>query len=120
MLGSLEQEVISSLKGLRKAPTGAVLEDLRARKIDVAYTTVATILTRLYEKGLIKRSTERHGRGARHVYAYLDIENEYIEHLLGGLATTFGREGVVHLAERLEDLTPDELERMRKRLKDDK
>lgn len=118
MLGSLEQEVVSSLKRLKKAPTSAVLDDLRSRKVDVAYTTVATILTRLHEKGLIKRSTERHGRGERHVYAYLDIEPQYIDHLLGSLAKTFGRDGVVHLAERLEELTPEELARIRKRLKD--
>ena len=118
MLGSLEQEVVASLRRLNRAPTGAVLDDLRSRGVDVAYTTVATILTRLHEKGLVKRVKERRGRAERLVYEYSDIEDAYIDQLLAGLSRTFGRAGVVHLAERVEELTPEDLERLRRRLKD--
>lgn len=116
MLGTFEQEVVSSLARLRQATTRDVLEDLRSRGIDVAYTTVSTTLMRLHRKRLVDRKTEPFRGGERHVYLYRDIEREYIDSLLGNLLTAFGRKGVVHLTERLGDLSPKELEELRKRL----
>lgn len=60
--GSLEQEVLAALAAAERPLTAAeVLEDLGR---DLAYTTVLTALTRLYEKGALTR--RRHGRA----YAY--------------------------------------------------
>jgi predicted transcriptional regulator len=117
MLGSLEREVVATLERLRRGTTRDILEDLRGRGIDVAYTTVGTILSRLYRKHLVERQTESFRGGERHIYLYRDIEQEYIDSLLGGLFAAFGRQGVVHLTERLGEISPEELERLRERLK---
>jgi predicted transcriptional regulator len=60
--GSLEQEVLAALAAAGRPLTPAeVLEDLGR---DLAYTTVLTALSRLYEKGALTR--QRQGRA----YAY--------------------------------------------------
>ncbi len=115
MLGPLEQEVVAVLKDLGEGNTRAVLEGLRARGKSVAYTTVSTILTRLHAKGVVDRRREPFKGGDRHVYAYRDIEGAYIDDLLGGLVTTFGRPGVAHLAQRLERLGEDDLKKLQER-----
>lgn len=117
MLGPLERAVVSVLEHRKEATTRDVLLELRSRGKDVAYTTVSTILTRLHAKGLIGRRSEAFKGGTRFVYQYKDIEGDYIDTLLGGLVTTFGENGVVHLAQRLDGLTPDDVQRLRQRLK---
>ncbi|MFQ5884369.1 MAG: BlaI/MecI/CopY family transcriptional regulator [Thermoplasmata archaeon] len=117
MLGSLEKEVVSALKSLERAPTRGILKELRKKDVDVAYTTVSTILTRLYDKGFVDRVREPYKGGERFIYKYKDIEEEYIEGLIAGLVKVFGTEGLVHLSSRIDDISKEELEEIRKRLK---
>ncbi len=56
--GGLEQEVLLHLWTLGHPATPA--EVLQALDDDLAYTTIMTILTRLWQKGLVKRT--RNGR----------------------------------------------------------
>ncbi len=61
-MGALEREVLSELWTLGEPATPAAVLD--ALGGDLAYTTVTTILTRLWHKGLVNR--KERGRG----YAY--------------------------------------------------
>jgi len=61
-MGALEHDVLSELWALGEPATPAVVLD--ALGTGLAYTTVMTILTRLWEKGLVTR--KRSGRA----YAY--------------------------------------------------
>jgi predicted transcriptional regulator len=117
MLGSLEREVIAAVKRLGAATTREVLADLHAAGSQVAYTTVATILTRLHRKGLVERRREPFKGAERFIYSYKDIESDYIDSLLENLVTAFGKRGVTHLAERLEGMSETDLRRLRIRLK---
>ncbi len=117
MLGSLEREIVAVLQELREGNTRQVLDAVNRRGKPVAYTTVSTILTRLHAKGILDRRSEAFKGGERYVYVYKDIEEAYIESLLGGLVSVFGRPGVVHLAEKIEKLNEDDLRRLRERLK---
>ncbi len=117
MLGPLEREVIFALENHGEATTRDVLLELRQRGKDVAYTTVSTILTRLHAKGLIERRSEAFKGGERYVYRYKDIEGEYIDSLLGGLMSAFGTRGVAHLAEKLDGLSREDVQRLRERLR---
>ncbi len=117
MLGSLEKYVISALKSLERAPTRWILKEMRKNNVDVAYTTVSTILSRLYDKGLVDRFQEAYKGGDRYIYTYVDIEKEYIDGLIAGLVKTFGAKGLVHLSTRIDEISEEELEGMRKRLK---
>ena len=117
MLGSLESEVIAVLQELKEATTREVLVGVNRRGRGVAYTTVSTILTRLHAKGVIDRRTEPFKGGERYRYAYKDIEEAYLDQLLGGLVTVFGRPGVTHLAEKIEHLDDEKLRQLRERLR---
>ncbi len=105
------------MKRLGAATTREILADLRASGKDVAYTTVATILTRLHNKGLIERRREPFKGAERFIYSYKDIESDYIDSLLENLVTAFGKRGVAHLAERLDGMSEEDLRRLRTRLK---
>ena len=61
-MGALEHEVLSQLWTMDEPATPA--EVLDALDTDLAYTTIMTILSRLWQKGLVTR--ERRGRA----YAY--------------------------------------------------
>lgn len=117
MLGSLESDVVAVLQERREATTRQVLEGVNRRGHQVAYTTVSTILTRLHAKGVIDRRSEPFKGGERYLYAYKDIEDAYLDSLLGGLVNVFGRPGVTHLAEKIEHLDDDKLRQLRERLK---
>ncbi len=117
MLGPLEQEIVAVLQGLREGNTRAIMEGLRRRNKFVAYTTVSTILTRLHAKGVIDRRNESFKGGQRYIFVYKDIEADYIDDLLGGLVNAFGQPGVDHLAQRIEGLHPEDLQRLRERLR---
>jgi predicted transcriptional regulator len=69
-MGALEHEVLSELWALSKPATPAVVLD--ALGVDLAYTTVMTILTRLWQKGLVTR--KRSGRAYAYSPAFSEAE----------------------------------------------
>jgi len=117
MLGSLESGVVAVLQEIKEGTTRQILDGVNRRGHKVAYTTVSTILTRLHAKGVIDRRSEPFKGGERYLYAYKDIEEAYLDHLLGGLVSVFGRPGVAHLAERIEQLDDQKLRELRERLR---
>jgi len=56
-LSELEQEIMNIVWELQNCSVRDVLEKVNKTK-QLAYTTVATILQRLYEKGLVKRKED--------------------------------------------------------------
>ena len=63
-LGSLEAQVMEWIWSRGSATVRQVVDDL-ARTRQLAYTTVMTIMTRLHDKGLLRRSRD----GKTYVYA---------------------------------------------------
>ncbi|MHB8351747.1 MAG: BlaI/MecI/CopY family transcriptional regulator [Thermoplasmata archaeon] len=116
MLGSLESEVMASLRESTDGSARSVRQRLRQRGVEVAYTTVATILSRLYAKGMVRRHREPCRGGTRFVYRPVDFERRYLRAMLQGVVELFGPAGVVHLSEELEKVKPSEHRRLRRRL----
>ncbi|MCI4353287.1 MAG: BlaI/MecI/CopY family transcriptional regulator [Thermoplasmata archaeon] len=117
MLGALETKVLASLRELEEAPARGVRARLSERGTRVAYTTVATILGRLWTKGLIRRRREPCRGGERFVYRYApNLEHRYVSNLVKGVVRMFGPAGVVHLNEELSKLQPSEARELRRRL----
>jgi predicted transcriptional regulator len=116
MLGSLEAEVVASLRELGEGPARDVRKTLAEHGTKVAYTTVATILARLFEKGLVRRRRETCRGGERYVYRPADLEQKYLVNLLKGVVAMFGPAGVVHLNEEIAKLNPSEEKELRRRL----
>jgi predicted transcriptional regulator len=116
VLGSLETEVLAAVRELKEAPARDVRKALERRGIRVAYTTVATILTRLFAKGLVKRRRETCRGGERYIYRAGNVEQKYLVNLLRGVVAMFGPAGVVHLNEEIAKLDPSEERELRRRL----
>jgi predicted transcriptional regulator len=116
VLGSLEAEVLASLRELGEAPARDVRTALERHGTKVAYTTVATILSRLHDKRLVKRRRETCRGGERYVYRAGDIPEKYFANLLKGVVAMFGPAGVVHLNEEIAKLKPSEERELRRRL----
>lgn len=116
MLGSLETEVMLSLRELKEGSARDIRRALDDRGIRVAYTTVATILSRLHGKGFVKRRRETCRGGERFVYRPGNVEQKYLRNLLRGVVAMFGPTGVVHLNEELAKLDPSEERALRRRL----
>jgi predicted transcriptional regulator len=97
MLGSLEKEVVAVLEDEEEATIGEVVDGLEDRDVDVAYTTVSTVLDRLYDKEMVDRAKEPYRGGSRYVYEYVDIRDEYLSTVVDNLTTVFGEKGVASL-----------------------
>lgn len=90
-MGSLEAEVLACLWSHTEALTPADVKKLLG--MGLAYTTIATILARLCEKGLIER--ERAGRVFR--YRPKVTEADYAaQRMQAALATTSDRAATLH------------------------
>ena len=116
MIGSLETEVLALLRKLGEAPARVVRAGLVGRGVRVAYTPVATILSRLHAKGLVRRRRETCRGGERYVYRTADVEQKYLVNLLRGVVAMFGPSGVVHLNEEISKLDPTQERELRRRL----
>ncbi len=117
LIGSLEASVLLSLRTLGEAPAREVRAHLERHGTRLAYTTVATILSRLHAKRLVRRRRERCRGGERYVYRAVDVEQKYLLNLLRGVVRMFGPAGVVHLNEELAKLDPSEERSLRRRLR---
>ena len=93
----------------RGSATVPELVDALTKKRDIAYTTVLTVVQRLYARGLLERKAE--GRAFR--YWPTRTRDELIDRLLGD----FGDVAVARLDERLRDVAPAARERLREAAK---
>jgi predicted transcriptional regulator len=107
-LGQLQHEVLRVLWNRREATVGEIQQALPDR----AYTTLATVLTRLERAGVVERRMD--GRTA--VYSALLSENQAGHSLLRDLLDRFFSGSHAKLVNHLlneTDVDPDELDRIR-------
>lgn len=107
MLGSLEKSVVAVLEDEREATISEIVDELGERDVDVAYTTVSTVLDRLYEKEMVERRQEPYRGRTRYVYEYVDIRDEYLSRVVDNLTTVFGEKVVASLASEVESYEGD-------------
>lgn len=107
--GELEESVLQYLWAVCEPSTTADVHAAIAP--DLAYTTVMTVLSRLFKKGLLER--ERHGRA----YAYRPVEGEAI-HRAEQMHEHLGAAGDKHavLSSFIDSLTADEATELRELL----
>jgi len=109
-LGDRELDIMQALWRLGRATVHDVQGDLREQGVEIAYTTIQTMLNRLETKGLVARDA------AGRAHAYRPLAKEPVE--AGGairrLAERFFQGSVEALAAHLvaRDLDPDQLDRI--------
>ena len=106
--GRLEDEVVAALAASPgPLTTGEVLDQLDS---GLAYTTVMTTLTRLYDKGMLSR--ERVGRA--YAYQLTSPESRVARSLHGALEDSPDRD--LALARFVDELEPDDIPLLRRLL----
>lgn len=108
LLGPLEAVCMTSLWRRSSASVPEVLDDVHSEyDPELAYTTVMTVLSRLYDKGFVTR--EHVGRGYRYEPVYTEKE---LVRLLGrrevdDLVERYGDVALAHFAAKLRHADPE-------------
>jgi len=110
-LGSLQSRVLQTL--YKQGPS-SVRQIADALKDKFAYTTVMTVLVRLYEKGLVGR--EQQGKGYLYTprYTMAELRDRMAKYLVDGIVEDFGDVALAHFAGALDRVDRRRLARLRK------
>jgi len=109
-LGELQADILGALQKLGKASARDIMKELGQRQL--AYTTVSTVLDRLYHKGLVRRSRVIGRGGVKYVYSYatpVDMRANLVQRALNRLVNAFGPSIVPTIYDSLEQLSKEEV-----------
>lgn len=110
-LGELELEVLDVLWEKKIATVKDILDEL-ARRREIAYTTVMTVMTRLSDKGVLKR----HQSGRTYVYKPRYSRDQIAHSFMDRVKDKIFKgnlEGMLSYMVNCETLTLDDLDRLR-------
>lgn len=114
-LGELQTEVMDVFWARSDATVREALDELNGRrKRELAYTTVLTLISRLWSRGLLAREPEGRGYRYRAVKSRDEFIAELSDELIDRLIDDFGEIAVARLGERLQELQPPAATRLRK------
>jgi len=116
-LGELEAEIMEVVWKLKKCPVRLVLDKLRSKR-KVAYTTVMTVMARLHDKGLLKRTLDASGA---YVYSSVRDKKEFLvsasKNAINNLIKEFGDVAVAQFIDIMESGDTKKLKEWRQKLK---
>ncbi len=102
-LGPLEKDIMEIVWQRKQTSVRGVHAALSDRR-EIAYTTVMTIMTRLFEKRLLKRKK----KGMAYVYTPYHSKEQIIQksvkNVIDSFVNKFGREAVVAFTDELEKI----------------
>jgi predicted transcriptional regulator len=117
-LGELQADVLGVVQRLRKATAREVMKEIEGRR-HVAYTTVGTVLDRLYRKGLLRRTKIVGRGGAKYLYHPTpseDIQTNLVQRALNQLVTAFGPSIVPTIYYNLERISKEEADELKRKV----
>lgn len=114
-LGPLEQEVMKCVWE-KKSCTAREIVDCLSQDREIAYNTIQTVMTRLAEKGLLKRKLE----GKTHVYKpavkQKNILSSLINQTMGSITHQFGEEALIAFVDGLDHISDETRQKLIKKL----
>jgi len=117
-LGELEAEVLGALNKLGKASARDVVNEINKQK-RLAYTTVSTVLDRLYHKHMVRRSKIIGRGGVKYLYlsaAPQGMRTSMVDRALGKLVSAFGPSIVPTIYDSLEKLSKNEVSDLKRKV----
>jgi predicted transcriptional regulator len=113
-LGELQAQVMGIYWRRKSATVREALEAMNGpRRKKLAYTTVLTLITRLWQRGLLEREPEGRGFRYRAAKSREALLSELSEELIDRLLDDFGDVAVAQIGDRLEHLDPARLKRLK-------
>ncbi|MCW4049590.1 MAG: BlaI/MecI/CopY family transcriptional regulator [Candidatus Bathyarchaeota archaeon] len=124
VLGDLEADIMKSIWELQSGNVKQIHEHLNKER-KAAITTVATVLDRLYGKGLVERELVKE-KGIRYEYkpamTRIQFETTVVRNIFKGLFESFGESAINYLIENTgiqDQETIEELKRNIEKLKEE-
>ncbi|WP_460173515.1 BlaI/MecI/CopY family transcriptional regulator [Vulcanisaeta sp. JCM 14467] len=108
MIGPLEAEVIGILNELKEATAMTIWEELTKRGRRTAYTTVLTVLSRLYTRGFINKREKVINNVRQFVYELsipYEVKSEIIREHLGLIIKMFGKDAIQIIKDYLNEVS---------------
>lgn len=112
-LGSLQSQALSVLSRRGPSTVREVVNGLPARDRP-AYTTVMTVLLKLHEKGLTRRTKDGRGFVYEALYTPEELRDRMAQHLVHRLVDDFGDVALAHFAEALRSRDRRQSEKLRR------
>lgn len=103
ILSPLDQEIMNIVWNSKSCSVRDVLEQIRKEK-ELAYTTVATILTRLYDKGLLTRSEKNSVVHYSPKISRKEFSKKVAGSFFANFFKSFGDTAIASFAESIEEL----------------
>lgn len=115
-LGELEQAIMEAVWHAGSA-SGREVFSILAKKRDIAYTTVMTVMNRLVDKGIL----DRRENGKQFVYRARFSKDEYekraSERIIRGLIRSYGDLAIAQFVDTLDETDPKKLRVLQKKLR---
>lgn len=115
LFGPLETEIMKQVWEHEPVTVRQVHRAL-SRQREIAYTTVMTTMSRLAEKGILKRTRQGIAYVYRAAMSRADFDRMVVNAVLSGLMETFDQAAVDSFLEYLAQERPEQLELLRKSL----
>lgn len=103
-LGQREKQILAILRRSDGPLTiREVMNELRDSGDELAYTTISTILTRLFEKEFVDRTEKTHSGSVCYVYDFKneDLRKRLVNGVVEDVALVLGESGLERLAEQV-------------------
>lgn len=113
--GELELQVMDILWKNEKSSISEVFKEINSNRI-IAYTTVATVLQRLFDKGLVDRNEESNHYIYTPKLSKKDYSSKLVKSFISKLVNNFGDIAISSFAESIEDLPKEKKEYLLKQL----
>ena len=105
-LGPLEQEVMKCVWQKKICTTRDIVDCLNEDR-EIAYNTIQTIMTRLVDKGLLKRTLQ----GKTHIYKPMvkrrNILQSIVSQSMDGFMNQFGEDALIAFVDGLDDISDE-------------
>ena len=116
-LGELEAEILGAVQKLGKASAREVMKEVSARHL--AYTTISTVLDRLYQKDMVKRTRVIGRGGTKYMYSSsssADLRASIVNTALDRLVSAFGPSIVPTIYDSLNEISKEETADLRRKI----
>ena len=112
VLGELETQVMEIVWETKEAISVSDVVKTLSKKRDIAYTTVMTIMTRLTDKGLLKRTSSGKAYLYKPAYSKDTFLTRTSRQIIKNLVSSFGDTAIAHFAKELENTPSDKKQKL--------
>lgn len=117
VLGELESDVMEIVWRAKKPVSVSNVIHILSKQREIAYTTVMTIMGRLTDKGLLKRTTSGKAYIYKPTYSKDTFLTRISRQIIKNLVSSFGDTAIAHFAEELDNIPSDKKQKLIKILK---